>query len=94
MTPIERAARAIAQELVAQEPSHGGTYFVDADNPKAAVIDGTFNLDAIVRAVLTVLRESSEVMESAGMDEADKTSHGVVVGPIWQAMVDAAMEQG
>jgi len=55
------------------------------------------NADDLMPLVITVLNavsEPSEVMESAGMAEADKTSFGAVVAPIWRAMMAAAIEEG
>lgn len=50
--------------------------------------------ETIARAVLAAIREPSEAVMMAGMAKADETSHGVAVGPIWSAMIDAALEEG
>lgn len=55
---IEEVAREIATELKRQEPQRGGTFFLDAENPREAVIDGTFDLEAVAMAVAVYLREN------------------------------------
>jgi len=46
---------------------------------------------ALIDALESVLREPNPAMEDAGMAEADKSSFGVAVVPIWRAM--AGVEQ-
>jgi len=75
MTAIERAARALAAELQSQEPQHGGTFFVDADNLRETVIDGKFDLHALGRAVITAFRETLEHRQ-AGVDSAAEYGEG------------------
>lgn len=69
MTAIERAARALADALRSQEPQHGGTFFVDADNLRETVIDGKFDLHALGCAVIAAVREALEDRQ-AGVDTA------------------------
>lgn len=95
-TIIERAAAAVAEELRRQEPEHGGTYWVDADNPLATVIDGTFDLQAIARAVLAAIREDAG--ELAG--DAYRTivafkgeSETVIARAVFEKMIDAALAE-
>lgn len=106
MTPLERAARAIADDLRRQEPKHGGTYFVDATNINATVVDGTFDLRSIARAVLEAIREPSEVMvregclaDIPGGRYGEATFTEAQIGKddapvIWEAMIHAALVEG
>lgn len=97
MTPLERAARAIADELARQEPQHGGTYFVDSDNLDATVIDGTFDLSGVARAVLEAIREPSEGMvvegERAAWDDANSMPAPRAIPAAWTSVIDAALAE-
>ena len=103
MTPLERAARALYQF----QPQTEDVFRRDCANPSALPQHSLRDLQwekvndvtrehylTRARAVLQAIREPSERMDNAGMAEADKTSHGIVVTPIWQAMIDAALEEG
>lgn len=57
----------------------------------STVIDRTAH--KLVKAILEAMREPTEAMENAGMEEADKTSFSAAVGPIWSAMVDVALRE-
>lgn len=101
MTPIERATEALIAQLRRQEPEKGGTYWVSAGDPANTVIDGTFDLLAIVRTVLQAIREPSEAMvEVVGNLEPkagwwpDEPGQRNSPDEIWRAMIDAALEQG
>lgn len=94
MTPIERAARAICVTF---------GYDPDKDDEVGLGEPGDVNWNMFedhARAVLTALREPSEGMKEAGWfrfscahpDQAD-ADRGPEIS-IWQAMIDAALEQG
>lgn len=85
---VEKLALAIMTELCGLESKE------DID---AAFIEGQFDLRAVVRAVLSALREPTEAMVLAGLNEADK--HGAILGngrteSIFQAMIDVALSDG
>lgn len=67
MTPLERAARAVAEEIKRQ-----GIYSGPADNLpvrepiQAWTVDGNVDLQAIARAVLEAVRKPDEGMLRAG----------------------------
>lgn len=96
---IERAANAVANELLRQEPAKGGTFFVDAEDLSSARVDGDFDLRHVARAILQAIREPSDAM----IDAAEGTrEHVAITGDIftedlgepaevWQAMIDAAL---
>lgn len=88
MTPLARAEKALADELLREEPQKGGTYFVDTGNRRAAVIDGTFDLQALARAVLTAIREPSEGMVSMGLKPGNYVRG---CAAMYTAMIDAAL---
>lgn len=99
MTPIERAAQALADAFAEQEPEHGGTYFLGSDNLRAVEIDGTFDFQKISRAVLQAIREPSEAMVGPATGymiiaiheyQADR----IDAQRIWKTMIDAAIAEG
>lgn len=49
---VEKVVRIIAEELAAQEPTHGGTFFLDVDDLTRAEIDGVFDLTKVARAII------------------------------------------
>lgn len=91
MTPIERAARALAVELARQDGSDV--------KPEEVRFYGGLRLDYIdqtdvdfaglVRAVLQAIREPSPEMVDDGMETVDDAHF---VRTIWRAMIDAAMK--
>lgn len=48
----DRIIVAIIAELGRQEPDDGQSFYVNASNPAATVIDATIDLEAIARAVV------------------------------------------
>jgi hypothetical protein len=98
MTPLERAASAVQAEMRRQ----GVLYEIDPDEPdlsKLMMATGEVaDLPAIVRAVLTAIREPTEGMIAAGWpewvnDESDVDEYATTAF-VWQAMIDAALEEG
>lgn len=93
MSPIERACRAAhAEHNTGFEPR------VQADDP---LWDGWKSWLPVVIAVLQVMREPSERMVDAAYEQPINTGRGYDVranpreaGEIWQAMIDAALEEG
>jgi len=88
MTPIEQAARALV-----------GSYPLDSGETPLDWQD----VVPVVRAVLTALREPSEAMvRAADVDGAMEASYPDSDGSfatggerlVWQAMIDAALEEG
>jgi hypothetical protein len=99
MTSVERAARALAEALQAQEPQHGGTFHVDSDDLRATVIDGTFDLYALARAVIAAIREPSEGMVEAAVLSTvdvwgDERDAGREFKIEFSAAIDALLEEG
>lgn len=96
MTPLERAARALYQRL--------GTEIADPENGGEDERWPEFVDDA--RAVLQAIREPSEAMlpdphdtstpiyQAARLIDDDAASSADVFRSAWQAMIDAAMEEG
>lgn len=84
---IERAARALSENLAAQAEKLG---FVSSDAGRYPVPDGCFDMDEATRAVLRAIREPSEAMARVGAYVADT---GAAL-PAWQAMIDAALGEG
>jgi hypothetical protein len=93
MTPLERAARAVREEAGAYAHPSGGFM------TEGGIVDEQHFRD-IVRAVLQAIREPSEGMERAGYgnSKGDPDNAGVIDNPApimaWQAMIDAALEEG
>lgn len=89
MTPLERAAQA-AQGVIDEARKWG-------ENPAE-------HSEKIARAVLQAIREPSKSMKEAGADGPLTTSHGDDesfdyvseddAATCWQAMIDAALEEG
>src|SRR5688572_5024787 len=78
MTPLERAARAVYK--LGDNGPYGPE---DEDEQWHQHVD-------VARAVLQAIREPSEAMEEAG-----DSCLGLATSPvIWQAMIDAALEEG
>lgn len=103
---IERAANAVANELLRQEPAKGGTFFVDVEDLSSARVDGDFDLRHVARAVLQAIREPSDAMKADASPElASVGNWGDAGGPapleeyqgsataVWQAMIDAALAE-
>jgi hypothetical protein len=102
MTPLERAARAMADALA--NDSETDAWMDAEDDPREFRIDGTVNLEVAARAVLAAIREPSEGMrqagESIGDEECIPTNDGYAQlsadgeTKIWQAMIDAMLAEG
>ncbi len=93
-TIIERAANALASELLRQEPANGGGFHVDADNLAEAAISGNFDLIALTRAVLEAVREPSAAMLVDGartVRSAEKSTHAPAAEDVWNSMITAAL---
>ena len=90
MTPFERAARAV--ETTIFNPALKADISIICDDPSRVH-------RAIARAVLRAIREPNEGMMARGANEIPfDDEHGVdrelrAVG-VWQAMIDAALEEG
>lgn len=89
MTPLEHAARALAQTR----------YGYDAWEQEDA--DGRQRLLAEARAVIEAIREPSEAMTKAGRDSLEHDSDGSLLGGPEEAahntysrMIDALLEEG
>lgn len=60
MSPLERAARALVANMAATGVSV--TITLDADNMRRVDINGCFDMEAAVRAVVAAIREPSAAM--------------------------------
>lgn len=85
MTPLERAARALAQSLHERHPGDCFPWEMMHDEEKA-------NMLKDARAVLEAIREPSEGMQTAGYGECHHPND--IPEHIWQAMIDAALAEG
>lgn len=85
MTPIELASAAIIEALREQ-----GDLMDDCGAPEWAQVDGAFRVEPLVRAVLKAVREPSAAMVEAVPDDRNAP---IYPEDIWQAMIDAALEQ-
>lgn len=93
MTPLERAARALAKEF----DCHSG----DSDEIEtrehlryAFPGAGHFDLLAIARVVLTAIREPSEGMAAAGFHVSMEAGEGFAdETAVWQAMIDGLLNE-
>lgn len=85
MTPLERAARALAENFKAQSDRLG---FVATDAGRYPVLDGCFDMQEAARAVLEAIREPSEDMIRAG--EAWQ-QHSSDVDTLFSEMVKVAI---
>ena len=81
MTPIERAARAMYDE-VAPDWSW--------DDPDAEILRGLYRANA--RAALRSLRDPTDAMCEAGGDHVADADR-ITVDAIWTVMMDAALAQ-
>lgn len=92
MTPLERAARALCT-LDGKEPDVGEPFDVEAQpfgGPASSEPSWLSYRDA-ARAVLQAIREPSDAMLDAG---DIWTNEQCSPDAIWQAMIDAALEEG
>lgn len=81
-SPLERAANAIEHEFVE---------LADPDGP----ISSCGIAKRVARAVLEAIREPSEAMLDAGEENGQVPYEpGIFVREAWQAMIDAALEEG
>lgn len=97
MTPLERAARAMATEY-GQDPDE--IILVEAVGTRGRLARWQCNLPA-VRAVIEAIREPSEAMTKAGRDSLEHDSDGSLLGGPEEAahntysrMIDALLEEG
>lgn len=85
MTIIQRATAAAIAELHRQaETSSCAT----SDDGRLAQVDGSFEVEPLVRAVLTAIREPS-----TAMDRAAAECESSYVGDVYTAMIDAALAE-
>ena len=90
-TPLERAAQAVAEGVAYRWED--GSWMVEGGRMNDA------NFTEIARAVLTAIREPSEVMSEAGGEFCEnhnchKDDMACDAHDCWQAMIDAALEEG
>jgi hypothetical protein len=85
VTPLERAAEALVADLQRQAETSGCT--VASDGPYAQV-DGSFQVEPLILAVLTAIREPSEAMDRAAAE-----CESSYVGDVFTAMIDAALAE-
>lgn len=82
MTPFERAAKAVAEELVQQS---------DKSSPEHPEVDPK----AIARAVLMAVREpEAEMTYAATEGECHEATAQDKAGENWVAMIDAILNEG
>lgn len=86
MTPIERAAQAVINEMQGQGACVGG----EPGNLRSVPVDGVIDAEAIVRAIVSVIREPSPAMIAAA-DEVAGT-----INPIdaYELAIDALLKEG
>ena len=88
MTLIERATQAAIAELHRQSNRTGCT---TEDNGRWAQVDGSFEVEPVVRAIIAAIRQPSAAMERAWLGSGVES---VSAKRDWQAMVDALLEEG
>lgn len=87
MTPLERAARAVRDEIA--HPHGNGEWILDE-----GFRDDSYFAD-VARAVLTAIREPSEGMNVAGfMTMAPGDPEREDAADCWRVMIDAALAEG
>jgi hypothetical protein len=95
VTPIEHAIAAIVADLQRQAASSGCT--VETDGCFVQV-DGSFEVEPLVRAVLTAIREPSEEMMEDGstamLEDVRINLPNNDVRIMWQTMIDTALAEG
>jgi hypothetical protein len=89
MTPLERAARALEKQLfkritAIERPVNGARYPI--------TISGPMDMQEAVRAVLTAIREPSDVMLDRAYNHME--ANGCDPRFAWEAMIDAMLEAG
>lgn len=93
MTPIERATRALIDELHRQGEARGVTV---EDNGKSAQVDGAFPVEPLCRAVIAAIREPGEGMLDAGSEVInaciEQGEPTIAADAAWQAMLDKLLE--
>lgn len=90
MTPLERALDAAWTELERQyEEGKPGPY-VDREN---AVIDGNVDMPAVIRTIVSSLRQPTPVMVAATRDFSDDVHGSEIATRDWQAMIDALLAE-
>lgn len=93
---VERVAKAMAKALKAQ---NGWSYVDDWDKDADCItIDGPVELLPVARAAIEAMREEDEitdVMLEAGRValHAPENRHGAVLGAVFCAMLDKALEE-
>ena len=95
MTMIKAAAEAFLQAVQAQTHERGPPPMVYRDPGNLCDVQFTGQVDvlAAMRAAVTAMRQSTEVMEEAGSTYVDGSQH-IAVDGIWSTMIDAAVADG
>lgn len=94
MTPIERAARALAREHWDVQDLHGGT-----NKSSSQWVDERWR-DYLpnARAVIAAIRDPSDEMIADGKDrmnvDPELGHHEATPESIWSTMIDALLEEG
>lgn len=89
MSPIERAARALCHG----DPDESIRPIHQAEPKSEAARPLWHTYIPTVRAVLTAIREPSEVMLDAAEDQEAQSASGTA-GNMWRAMIDTLLEEG
>lgn len=93
MTPLERAGKAVSDNLGKQAEQGFATV---SDVGRYPVLDGCIDTQELARAVLLAIREPSEEIVKSGHMAAVTALHrygGYRMEDIWQAMIDKALEE-
>lgn len=94
---IERLTQAAIKQLSKDHPYE----YADLMYDSVMTLDGHFDIEKVIRAILAELRKPSERMLSVIMPTIDKCYHGVKDDPgetwagecVWQAMIDSITDE-
>lgn len=89
---VERVAAALSAHL--EQLAEGSAFYADGYEDETVIFDGSLNPQALVRRLLTAMREPTEAMLEASLIDDGR---GGDVCPslalkVWQAMIDAALK--
>jgi hypothetical protein len=97
-TPLALAAKAAVAEIDRQyQEGKPGPYVDDELGLESVTIDGHVDMLAVTRAVLTAIREPSEVMKQEGAYQIPGDPGPLDLGAAndtWQAMIDHMLAEG
>lgn len=101
MTPIDRAARALEEELLRQHKEDNLGHFLPRDSGVDwLTVDGNIRVAPVIRAVLEAIREPSADMERAAENLEPRADWwpdepGPRNSPAehWAAMIDALLDE-